>query len=48
MKYTNLYYFVLSVVIAFIIILSSDFLGEQNPIRLACEQIAKVVYGKGA
>ena len=47
MKYKGLYYFVLCVVVSFIILFSSDFLGPNNPIHIACEQIADVVYNRG-
>lgn len=47
MKFKGFYYFVLSVVVCFIIILSSEFLGEDNPIRIVCEQITTTIH-KGA
>lgn len=47
MKHKGIYYLVLSIIVCFIIILSCDFLGDHNPIRIACEQITNIIYKGG-
>lgn len=47
MKFKNLYFFVLSVVVCFIILIAGDFLGEHNPIKIVCTEISQIIYNRG-
>ena len=48
MKLKNLYSFVLTIILSFIVLLASDFLGEKNPLRIAANEINQIVYSRGA
>lgn len=47
MKIKHIYSFFLTMVLGFIILLSADFLGQNNPLRMAFNEINQVVYGRG-
>lgn len=47
MKFKHLYNLVLTMVLGFIILLASDFLGENNPLRIMSNEINQFVYNRG-
>lgn len=47
MKLKNLYSFVLTLVLGFIVLLAFDFLGDNNPLKHMSNEINQYVYHRG-
>lgn len=47
MKFKQIYGFVLTIILAFILLLTCDFLGEGNPLRIFADEINQFIYNRG-
>ncbi len=47
MKYGNLYTLLLTIILSFIILFASDFLGDLNPFRVVSNEISQIIYNRG-
>ena len=47
MKSGNVYGFLMTIILSFIVLFVCDFLGDLNPLRIVCDEINQIVYHRG-